>query len=254
MDTSSKILLRVLKFYGWKEFNVIECAKNAYIDSSRPLIGIGQKMTPTKESDLDKWKKDIYEWIKCRILNYPCNEKNFMDWHIETCDGEEGIIEKSTLLFNKSYLSLDDPRMKYFGSKLPYGIAQKWLNITIKNILIGGCIGLPEENEVRRAFKSLNNVKDIHIPVDSIIIGCTKELIKKLQDDGANYKKHFEMLNTSWSRWTRENYKMYQEEMWKLLNTLRDKEEYNKRDWCTPIDWEFDVWPKKRDGMSIFMD
>jgi hypothetical protein len=92
-----------------------------------------------------------------------------------------------------------------------YGLAQKWLNITIKNMIV-----------MEKWDSQLAKVKHyLHVPVDNYIL------------DGA--RADFEDIVTSkkpWSKWNYEEYKIFQKALRKKLNVT------------PPIVWEFDVWVK----------
>ena len=122
--------------------------------------------------------------------------KDFNTWHKELCDSlgnkEEGSIGYT------------------------YGQAQKWVNMTMKYLLI------------LRFSPVEANIDQLHIPLDSIIVKRATEKGKEL------IKEETLGDNFSWSRI--ENYDHY----WKIQNELINS--LKERNYSTPILWEFDAW------------
>jgi hypothetical protein len=101
-----------------------------------------------------------------------------------------------------------------------YGQAQKWLNMTLKYMLIA------QSGELDVGWeKSLNNkiVRSLHVPVDKYILDIAEKELEVLPPEGA------------WSTWDYEEYETYQKD---LRSEIKEK---------SPIEWEFTAWTDARD-------
>ena len=92
-----------------------------------------------------------------------------------------------------------------------YGQVQKWVNITLKNMLV---MELWDKD-----FEKIRNC--LHVPIDNVILKPIK------CDLGISFSVK------SWSRWNSCEYK-------KLQVDIRDKLK-NK----SPIDWEYEKWSEE---------
>lgn len=119
----------------------------------------------------------------------------FEKWHCGLCN----------LIIN---LDLNNDVLKE-GSSLHYGQAQKWVNMTIKYMLV---MGLWDDQ--------LNdNLRLYHVPLDSYVFDAAKKELK------------IDKRINEWSRINEDKYKEYQRE-------IREKVD------C-PIKWEWDAWIKQ---------
>jgi len=181
-------------YFGSSERTIEVCAQKAYKDLQRRLIGIGKVKSDLKQ----KFKNDIGRVIYNQInkLTTVSNQLEFDTWHMITC--EEMI--KHAQSYNLSPMRKDVFR---------YGIAQKWLNMTLKYMLVMG-----------KWDSLLNPVKEfLHAPVDDTIIRMASDL--GVITPSMN----------GWSHWEQSDYTSFQKE-------LRQK----IPDGMSPIDWEFKVW------------
>lgn len=204
------------------------CADRAYRDLCRVISY--RYSSSTIEKDKKKYSDYIDKKSKFRedVCNYIITsikkiDGNYDTFHRNTCRGIISLSKKEeyyTELFKKD-------KNKKIG--LNYGLTQKWLNMTIKNMLVMGMWG-----EILNKYMG-----DIHIPLDSYIFdaaGGTKgepiygdEGVKHL---GIKVKKYFG--NNTWSQIPDESnqieaYYSYQSE----IRTLTGNEQ---------IKWEHDAW------------
>ena len=175
MKMTMEVLLR---YYGWSQSPTIkECAEKAYRDLSRTMA-YNKPLNPDKatekeyEEEKNKYKESVNTLIEKRItklleeLDKHSTENAFDCWHEKTCDDIIKMSEKSEIVKEKGFY---------------YGQAQKWLNMTFKNMLIAGVKKV--QLEKLEAF--------LHVPVDSFIISPAEKSGVK-QPKGSN---------SAWSKW-----------------------------------------------------
>jgi len=172
-----------------------------------PLTGMGKVKDETKE----EYRKSVCEFISDSILNglfkkKITSQKDYNSWHLMTCDRIIELTHKNTDIFEN---------LKYGFS---YGLAQKWLNMTLKNML---AVGL-WNNELEPVLEFL------HVPVDNYILKAAKEL-------GVTPK-----AIKAWSRWD-----SYDDIYMDFQNCTREKIK-SSTDYTCPIEWEFGEWNKQR--------
>lgn len=149
-----------------------------------------------KEDAKKEWKEDIVENIICPQIESLINNgtTDFDKWHETVCN--EIILESDKMLAEISIV-------------LHYGQAQKWLNMTLKNMLI-------LEN-----WKITDSIKNsMHCPVDGYIITAAKKLGVKIP------KKE----DKPWSIWNKADYVDFQKNLVSKLKGSR-------------IEWEIESWP-----------
>lgn len=206
-------------FFG-ESPNISNCAEKAYNDLKRRLKGVGdvQKISLDEKKE---YKDNIYEYISKQIENllnpnakHSRNQNEFDKWHKTTC---EGICEKSKVIEDK-------------GIVFNYGHAQKWLNMTLKNMLVA---------ETAKWWGDLNNIRGLlHVPVDQYVI-CTADFqlgIRRTNDSGKVIGRYTEDKYISWSKWN-EYDDLYLPFQKKIRDAIANRDDYE----C-PIDWEFDAW------------
>ena len=176
---------------------VYDCAWWAYTDLKQaPLAGIGP------------WEgKAAYREAVCRLIDGGIEtllksdvptQDGFDSWHKKIC---EAIIVETK--------KRNVPLVWGFH----HGMAQKWVNITLKNMLAV---------DLWQGLDSL--VPYLHAPVDSKIIDLAKKAPLEVKAP----------KGTPWSRWSYEQYIEYQ-------NDLRRAIEAHTGYAC-PMAWEFAVW------------
>ncbi|OQA49936.1 MAG: hypothetical protein BWY46_00266 [Firmicutes bacterium ADurb.Bin300] len=180
------------------EKTLLKCARLAYRDFCRTLKyktdSIAERKEFVGEICASLVSKITDELFKCS------SEEEFDKKHKEIC---EWVITE----FNEKDI-LREP--------FCYGQAQKWLNMTLKNMIVTGFWDKDEN------FKRIKNW--MHVPVDSNIITKAKIDFQITPE------------NKTWSRWEYDLYIDFQ-------NRIRDGIKKNKK-YKNPIDWEFDKWYK----------
>jgi len=231
----TKEMLR--RFYGWSVKPTIEeCAEKAYKDLCRtlnfsiPVSKLNKKKKEEKEKYIvlkrtfrEKVGRDINIRI-VELLKEP--EKPFEDWHKEMCEHIIGLAKGAFIeLFNKD---------KKTGEEFHYGQAQKWVNMTFKNMIIAE---LPECEDLKKVERCL------HVPMDMYTMEAAFDLQVPLPSKNGCMKK-FKEFNIDkylpWSKWDRAQYKKVQTELREAI-----KENYPGK---SPLDWEFEAWIEKRDS------
>ena len=123
-----------------------------------------------------------------------------------------------------------DKREKIFKVKesedkaFHYGQAQKWLNMTLKYMIIMGFW--------TKKFNSIIEV--LHVPVDSYIMEAASILEIMLPRKNGDYGKYFESSSKPWSKWNKDDYVKFQENLRIALKNKNPSE--------TPIEWEAHAW------------
>lgn len=177
----------------------------------------------------DEAKKYILDFIQTEVMTGQLEE----GWHEGICDGIYNMFEKESLESHMQSTKIQSPRITAFT----YGNAQKWINMTLKNLYIIGLI-LSEEFECNKLDNLVKNAKEYHIPVDNYILqkaygNCGKivqitknETYKIKCDDGEMY---------SWSQIP--NYDTYMEIEEELQELARKDDNFK-----TYLDWENEGW------------
>lgn len=179
------------------------------------------------KTNVDLIKEKAVNEIKKALDNYGKDSTDFNSWHADLCSK---ILDqfKKVLWVDKDQKCNDDRKA------FTYGNAQKWVNMTIKNIYVLCLMGrLVNENNpdvlgtgfhgFMKKYKILCDLsEDFHFPVDSYIIdaACSEDLVTEhdLQDE--KYKKANgscpkgplkEKTNPSdyikgWSQWDKKTY------------------------------------------------
>lgn len=197
---SNEDILEFLKrAYFNTEENVFKRAGNkAYLDLSRTIqfeVSLS-KMSKNQRKDVTEKRQErkniIYSWLQkeVELLNNPTEYNN---WHNRIC---EGIIER----FSENGKAL-----------LSYGQAQKWLNMTMKYLIVLG------NDNIQRLIPYL------HIPIDNIVLDLA-------------YEQFGISVSTEkpWSQWDKKDYLDYQSTLMKGIA--------NKYPNLYPIKWEFQFW------------
>lgn len=200
-----------------------KCTYRAYLDLNRR---IGFYYSSSKLANMQK-RKDMANLAKeykeaksnlvkeiCTIILSPvgecqCVDGQFDSWHEAKCKEIKNIM-------NEEKSKAGTPILKENGL-FTYGLAQKWVNMTLKYLWLLGM--LPE---------GLTK-KSLHVPIDSFIL-------KKLQDenvdgisgsDGDTYKYRGE----SWSQL--DDYSDYSDVQGEIERIARG---------ISPIEWEASAW------------
>lgn len=205
---------RIIDYFCGTEGSYIKkCARLAYKDVCRTLSYEFDKYDKQKhgtkkayeevcDGQKKKYKEDICELIEKEINEININKKPYNEWHKKIC---ENVIKES-----KKY--------EFLNEDLRYGQAQKWVNMTFKNMIMF---------EIEK--EKVNSILEfLHVPIDSYII------------DYARQEFNIPRPENTWSNLKDEEYIEYQGSLRKAIEDCDTKKRH-------PIIWEIEVWSKLRD-------
>ena len=180
----------------------------------------------------------------CRTIKFKTEDKDVKaEYKSKVCDK---LIKEFDILLNAVNTSSDKEKQNAFNrehkriceeicnkyseiSSFTYGQAQKWLNMTLKYVI------LLDENSELKSY--------LHIPVDSYImqaVGSDNAKLKyclKLEcvpkKDGT-VGKYSESSSKSWSKWNYDEYIAFQNTVRKAIN--------ESTSFGSPIEWENEAW------------
>ena len=229
------------------------CAERAYLDFNRTLTYLkkdGQEMSSHERENVRSFREKVYGIEKGAGSGSDCdvkmierikgllatdNQADFDKLHRELCTQIRDYANQSDLL-------LPD---KYTGSKFHYGQAQKWVNMTLKYMML---LGFWKE---LRTDSSPSVRQFLHVPVDSYILkiaasrpGTKTAAIREYwlnvnapRKDGEPDNVYSADHTLPWSRWNAEHYESFLSSLDSGLNP-----------WCKShpnaarIDWEGPAW------------
>lgn len=173
--------------------------KSGDIEGSKKIADEVKTHTELKQ----RFRKDTNEYIVSALLNL---KGEYDDVHRTIC---MTVINRA-----KAYQGLfDDP--------LTFGIAQKWVNMTVKNMLV---MGLWNDELSRYSGK-------LHIPIDSYLITA----VRRELGIHANSEEYFN--KSPWSGIAvdqADQYYAYQRAIREKLRKIDSKR--------TPLEWEHEMW------------
>ena len=200
---------------------LLKCIMRAYLDLSRTVkyTNTSNALEMLKKKDIDQYKllckqksdlinnvRDIIKYYVTQLLELEIKktQEAFDQWHEEICEKIRKVDDKNGVL----------------KDGLTYGQAQKWVNMTLKYMLVTG-----EWDDKLEHYKSF-----LHVPLDSYIIAAAKQNEKeKIYDGMAIYGLGVEDRIGTWSKITDyEKYLEYQKAIRKKVKS--------------PIDWEGQAW------------
>lgn len=207
-DNYYGVLLEYL--FGTKKPEIFHiAASGAYRDMASHTLTSSlsaiEKKAARKELEAVKkqWKHNIIKTIIVpeieTLLREPCND--FDSWHKNVC---------------RNMKSLSKKQLEGYGIIFTYGQAQKWINMTLKNMLISG----------KWKFND-SIISTLHVPVDRYIILAAKDL--------GVYPPEL-----PWSQWNEDDYISFHKNLDEKLKKLHE----NK------IDWEMRIWSIYKKGLS----
>lgn len=223
------------EFQKYEDYVAYKCSYRAYLDVCRTI----KYSVTTTQIDKNKTKYAKYKELKKAFIEYEIKlifdglddllkyHDDFDVWHKKTCgdmtlkNTDDERISK--LLDNNEQIIDAFNRYKLFNKKnseFTYGMAQKWLNMTIKNLLLAedmfnGCTG----------YESLCHKRELfHVPVD-------KNILKAAKSD-FNITGYSE----SWSSWGDTTYAEFIKPLGTQLTELNPKK--------SMLDWEHYAWMK----------
>ena len=193
------------------------CVQRAYLDLNR-TFAFNTDDENERRNFRDSVCKKITADIKGILIN--CTKSNFDDFHNNIC---MEIVD-----YCNDYPK--DKREKIFKVKesedkaFHYGQAQKWLNMTLKYMIIMG-FWTEKFNSIIEVF---------HVPVDSYIMEATSNLEIMLPRKNGDYGKYFESSSKPWSKWNKDDYIKFQQNLRIALKNKNPSE--------IPIKWEAHAW------------
>jgi hypothetical protein len=201
-------------YFGSGERTILVCARRAYKDLQRNLGGIGE-MPEGKKQD---YKNEVYTFIADSVKNLlnmnVSSQEDFDKWHGDTCGGILEITKSRNIPLDSGFF---------------YGHAQKWLNMTVKYMLV-----MELEGERVGKIKAL-----LHVPVDGYILeGASDKGVPIPRKDGGE-GEYAEWDSKPWSQWERPEYEKFQANLRSAVSPV------------FPMVWEFPTWievKRKREG------
>lgn len=199
--------------FGSEERTIEVCARTAYRDVQRNLSGISKMPEQNKRT----WREDIEALIvRCigDLLAQDLSDKEAFDaWHKSAC---EKLCKES----DKHNIS---KWVEWMENGYTYGLSQKIVNMTIKNMLV-----MEQWDSYFEPIK-----QHLHIPVDSYVMDAASgdlEIPIPCKNGGVGKYSLTGSKSDSkpWSRWEYGDYITFQEEVRKATP-------------C-PMDWEFGAW------------
>jgi hypothetical protein len=195
-------------YFGVKGDELDLFISRAYRDMNRTLHGIG-KLNKKLKNEVFTKAKELVKQSFTTLRNKTAPDEveklraGFDDWHSKSCSILKKHYAKKLNSFSKT--------------RLTYGQAQKWLNMTLKYCWV---CGGDEIKWLDPWFKAA------HMPIDAIIIKAVKgEKVKAA------------LPPVTWSKWNSESeYATFQN----ALRRHADKEEKS------PLELEFEWWPRYR--------
>ena len=227
-----------------EDFYIKKAVLRAYRDASSHVLSIEKG----EDSDDKKnpYKKNAAVQTLVDKLKEINSQPDYKTWHNDVC---KVLVEEYA---NADY---KDKSRKFF-----YGIAQKWVNMTVKYLAVLYTVMADmDRNQVNQKFMEFYEEKlqkyerEFQIPVDGYILEYIwgtkgekeekeifdskdrKELLeqqKKEEENGKTSKNASGKIN-AWSKWKEEFYQKFQE---KLRNNLFQGGEE------APLDWEGRIW------------
>lgn len=217
--------------------------KRAYRDASSHVLSVqavkqedGLPFT-TPEGLKESASHMISACLNC-LQQAESDDKTYITWHRNLCSSLDSIYKKARCTWGES----NGKPLKF-----SYGIAQKWVNMTMKYMTITAdlCALCDEKNSdfVQKFGDMIARFRnDFHAPVDRYIIDAAgrefSDIVLPTEKESLqNYKFPSDYVE-SWSRW---NPKMYEQFSGALKSEL-DKEGKS------PLDWEGPAWIEQAKG------
>lgn len=202
------------EFSPYEDYIAYRCAYRAYLDVCRTIRFrfSREEIKKKKDTDFENLKKDFISQEINIVLGaleaddeIPDTSDKFLNWHNKIC----GSMETTSQNFNQSLFKEN--------KSFTYGMAQKMLNMTVKNILLAQDLLGAEFG-----YNLKGKIKLFHAPVDDNILKAASKLgVDKYGIDG-------------WSKWEADTYNAFTSE---LNEKIRKKNTY-------PLQWEHQAWLK----------
>lgn len=226
-------------FESYEKYVAYQCAYRAYLDVCRTI----KYSVTTTEIEQDKKKYNGYIDLKKAFIDYEINlvlsnfndllsASDFDNKHNEICNWmllDNDNINIDTFLQNiteedkkeKIKTAFDNYKLFKDKNSFKYGMAQKLLNMTLKNLLLvedmfTGCTGYGDILK--------GNRKHFHVPVDKNILKAAKNDLKIKKINNNTYSIE------GWSNWIEPTYTEF-------IKLLREKTQNTAL-----LDWEHTAW------------
>ena len=193
------------------------CAQRAYLDLIRTL-SFNTNDENERRNFRDSVCDIITKSIKEKIFN--CNKANFDNVHSNICIGIIDYCNDYPKDKREKILKVKESEDKAFH----YGQTQKWLNMTLKYMIIMG-FWTEKFNSIIEVF---------HVPVDSYIMEAASNLEIMLPRKNGDYGKYSESSSKPWSKWNKDDYIKFQQNLRIALKNKNPSE--------IPIKWEAHAW------------
>lgn len=185
-----------------------------------------------KDGDIQKAKNDGVQIINDGIYQFIKTPGNYDIIHKNIC---KDLVKAYNPVTTKDY---NGNNIAAFS----YGNAQKWVNMTMKNLYVicNAFLASGKENDMVKAINSISN--EMHIPIDSYILEAVwndEEFIhsnskdklpiveERMLKDGS-YGAYSSEKIKPWSQWNEIEYYTFMQEVKKVK--------------ADPIDWECNSW------------
>lgn len=249
--TYSKIQL-LIKEKKLREIAEI-CASRAYVDLARTLtyqkatLGESDKQkTEAEKDETSSFKEKICACLGERISAFfykhksdnVLSQEEFDKWHDNVCVCITACGESSDAL------ACRQPE-KQENKKFYYGQAQKWLNMTLKYMIL---LNVEEVCSVRDL---------LHVPIDQYILKAAaekdnkgkyaikKEIVPAIHsgESKASVRKYFKEGKTQpWSQLNQKDYIELQKDLRREIYDAKKVKTNNWIDIICPLDWEAIAW------------
>ena len=131
----------------YNDEDIVSWASNkAYLDMNRTMTFEEDTKNLTQKQKIDIYKKRMGwrdQGTEAICKNILASDKPFEDWHKEVCDKLIEIYGNGKLVIREGQKRTNKL------TKLTYGQAQKWLNMTLKYLWLLNRLELIEDKEIR---------------------------------------------------------------------------------------------------------
>lgn len=224
----------------------------AYIDAASHVLKFIFKDAPQiKKAERENYESMVRKAYKDKargllseyfeeIARNKLTEDAFRTWHNELCTELKNIYKIGTDMVADDNPSLSEFYCQYYvENKFSFGIAQKWINMTIKYLFILNALAKNVSDGDTKLDAICTNLVDVvDIPVDDYILqaACDKNVSIPCRNNDDEYSgckvdyKH----KLPWSQWENEPVKYY-EDFQKNLKKRKNKNE-------TILEFENRLW------------
>lgn len=230
-----------LDFAGIRQV-ITKSVEKAYRDACRPLRYYGNVKDPSAYTNACKELIAAFkEYFKHDV---PENPGAYDDWH-------RGVMRSLVDIYhdkNHTYDKKIDTKEEFNPDTFTLGVAQKWLNMSMKNIYcFSDILALQPDFCVEIENDISGHFKYCHIPLDSYVIknafnkGIVDENVSKKWKKSDAWSKIGEVKEGNYIPAFEEGYKKYM----MMQNCLADHAK--KNNYPCPLDLEPELWNEGRD-------